>query len=228
MQIAPRPSVAVVPEKLASAVRLRSGMAGDAAFISWGLRGAAGGLYEQMLDGIVPGFDVETLLGFGIADPTGPFSVANAIIAEQDGVPLGMALAHPRAEPLVPSELLRLVPAERLAPLRPLIEPQDDGSLYVLGLMVTPDHARRGIATRLLRAVAERAVSQGLPWVTLHAWAGNMAAGNLYQGCGFGERERHVLPPSPWLASGGTMALLAADAGALAAIPDSLTDRGHA
>ncbi|MCR5130217.1 MAG: GNAT family N-acetyltransferase [Prevotella sp.] len=59
------------------------------------------------------------------------------------------------------------------------------GELYLDSLAVLPEYRRQGIASRLLRATAERAAEMGIPQVGLLVDKGNPAGERLYRSVGF-------------------------------------------
>jgi ribosomal-protein-alanine N-acetyltransferase len=56
---------------------------------------------------------------------------------------------------------------------------------HITNVAVHPDHRRKGLARRLMRAILEDAVAKGLTCSTLEVRAGNEAALNLYESLGF-------------------------------------------
>lgn len=68
------------------------------------------------------------------------------------------------------------------------------GDGHVTNLGVAPGHRRRGIATRLLLALAEQALAEGVGALTLEVRMSNTAAQELYRRFGFvpaGVRENY-------------------------------------
>ncbi|MGC4111505.1 MAG: GNAT family N-acetyltransferase [Nocardioides sp.] len=66
------------------------------------------------------------------------------------------------------------------------VVPLEEG-LELDDLFVDPDHMRRGVATRLVSALAEDAVASGKAWLDVTA---NPHAAAFYASAGFVERER--------------------------------------
>jgi ribosomal-protein-alanine N-acetyltransferase len=65
---------------------------------------------------------------------------------------------------------------------------------HVTNLAVDPEHRRRGVATRLLSALADAAIARGCAAWTLEVRAGNHAAQEVYRAFGFvpaGVRSRY-------------------------------------
>ena len=92
-------------------------------------------------------------------DECGP---SDAFVAERDGRPVGYV---------------------QLCPPTPLVASRH--VLELRGLMVDPDHRRRGIATRLLRAAEQEAARRGVRRLTLRVLAPNAQARALYEARGY-------------------------------------------
>ena len=120
------------------------------------------------------------------------FSYQNCVLAEDDGTVIGMAHsfamdADPGAEP------------EADPVLRPYAELEDYGSLYLSGVAVFTEHRGRGIGTRLMAAVDERARALSRPRVSLLCFERNEGAMRLYRRLGFKELARRPVVPHPLL-----------------------------
>ena len=133
------------------------------------------------------------------------FSWQNCLIAEDRGAAVAMAHCYPMhvdpdAEPVADPVL------------RPVAELEDDGSLYLSGLAVRPEHRSRGIGSTLLDAVEERAKRLGLPRVSLICFERNTRAMSLHLRWGYGELDRRPIVPHPCLHyTDGDAVLLAKD-----------------
>lgn len=195
------------------AADLRLGTPGDTRMIAEYMLLAGGGLFEQLLEDIVPGTAAEPLLALALAinQPDSPFTCENAILAEIDGRSCGLALCFPSDDYRLPDTVTAFVPLARLARVEVLIQSCLSRSFYIHSLAVAQDALRRGVAKRLLHAVAELATAQELGTVSLHVWHGNAPAMALYDALGFEEQCTVVVPHSPRLHWDGPVALLAAD-----------------
>ncbi len=131
------------------------------------------------------------------------FSYRNCLMAEVGEEIAGMAHSFPMdADPAAEPESDPV--------LRPYAELEDYGSLYVSGVAVFPRHRGRGIGTRLMASVDERAHSLGRPRVSLICFEGNTEAMRLYRRLGFEEVARRPIVPHPLLHYGDGDALLLA------------------
>lgn len=166
-----------------NAITIRPAEAEDAPAVARLIVMAGGGVYEFLLDGLVPGQDAATLLVPGVAARSGSFSHRHCTVAECGGSVVGLAHAYP-------ADWMRdadrsFIPPDRLAHLALLDEGQDWGSYFLSALAVEPGQRRRGIARALLDRVMERAGEGGFDRVSLCMWADNADARRLYDACGF-------------------------------------------
>lgn len=171
---------------------------------------AGGGLFEQILEGAVPELSVAALLALGINDETSPWHFNNALLAQAGSTICGLALAYPAEEYGLSALARELVAPDRLAPLEPLLASVPPPSVYVNSLAVQADHARRGIATQLLRAVAALAEAEGRDRLTLHVWRDNLPAMRLYACLGFTPLETVEMPGTAYFQFAGPVVLAAA------------------
>lgn len=171
---------------------------------------AGAGLFEQILDGAVPELGVAALLALAINDESSPWHFNNALLAEAAGEVCGLVLAYPAEEYRLSPMARDLVAPERLAPLAPLLASVPPPSLYVNSLAVRTDHARCGVATQLLQAVAALAEAEGHDRLSLHVWRDNEPAMRLYDGLGFTPLETIAMPGTPYFQFAGPVVLTAA------------------
>lgn len=165
----------------------------DAGDIAGFLSMAGGGVYEFLLDGLVPGVSAVEMLTPGIAGRSGSFSHRQCAVAECGDRIIGAVHAYP-------ADWMRdadrsFLPQDRLDHLAAFDRTQDWGSYFLSALAVDPAYRRAGHARRLLDWVYVRARTGGFSRLSLHVWADNPAARRLYETQGFAELA-HV--PVPW------------------------------
>ena len=184
-----------------ASVDLRLGTAGDTRFVAEQMLRASGGLFEQLLDDIMPGIGAEPLLGLALAinQADSAFGCDNAIVAERDSHRCGMALCFPASDYRLPEAVTAIVPSQRLARIEALIDSCPRDSFYLHSLAVLPRAERTGVARRLIHAVAELAAAQGLLRISLHVWQGNEAAVGLYRSLGFKTGRALAIEATPRL-----------------------------
>lgn len=190
---------------------IRLAMPADTGNIASLMLEAGGGLFEQMLEGIVPELSVAALLALAINDESSPWHFENAFLAEVQGSVCGMALAYPAAEYGFSALAQTVVPPERLAPLAPLLASAPPPSLYINSLAVRPGFARCGVATQLLQAFTKLAEAEGHDRLSLHVWSDNQPAMKLYAKLGFQPLETIAVTPTPYLRFTGPVTLMIAE-----------------
>jgi ribosomal protein S18 acetylase RimI-like enzyme len=83
--------------------------------------------------------------------------------------------------------------------LRPYAELEDPGSLYISGLAVHSEFRRQGFARQLMAVATNRAVTCGLPRLSLICFEENASALALYASLGFREIDRRAVMSHPCL-----------------------------
>lgn len=109
------------------------------------------------------------------------FSYQNCMMAEDRGEVLGMLHSYPvepRSDPIQADDSVDPV-------LRPYMELEASGTLYISGLAIWPNFRGQGIGSRLLQAGRDRAKSLELSELSLLCFAGNRRARRLYERQGF-------------------------------------------
>lgn len=168
----------------------RFGQEADAPIVADFVAKAGDGLFESLLDGIVPGVGSREFVRMAVNTSDSPLHYANAVIAEEEGRIAGMALCYPSAEYGLHPVLRNLVPNRRLEPLKALFDSKVEDSLYLNSLYVA-EHARNaGLGRLLVEFCLDLAVEQGLSALSLHAWADNDAALRIYFALRFEEVEK--------------------------------------
>lgn len=181
----------------------------DAGVIAGFMAQAGGGVYEFLLDGLVPGVSAVEMLTPGIAGRSGSFSHRQCAVAVVGDRIIGAAHAYP-------ADWMRdadrsFLPQDRLDHLAAFDRMQDWGSYFLSAVAVHPDHRGAGHALRLLDWVYARARSGGFPRVSLHVWADNPAARRLYTAQGFTELAHVQVPWHPRLPREGGCILMVRD-----------------
>ena len=185
---------------------LRAARPEDAAAVAELMLEAGGGLFEFLLEDLLPGKTPADLLAMAVAEEAGAYSHRNVVVAEAQGRVVGMINAYP-AE-LMKSDQRELLPRERLDHIGPLNEIQDWGSFFVSAMAVAAGQRRRGIGQKLLAWACEQAGRQGFDRISLQVWADNEAARRLYESQGFVVEATARIDPHPRLRRAGQSLLM--------------------
>lgn len=187
-------------------LRIRPADADDAPELARLIDIAGGGVYEFLLDGLMPGMTAAEMLVPGLAGRSGSLSHRQSGVAELDGQVVGVAHGYPTD--WIRTEDYSGLPPDRVAHMAEFSETLDWGSYFLSALAVDPDLRRQGIAGRLLGWFYERARTGGFDRVTLHVWVDNEPARHLYAGEGFEEIGRAGIPWHPRLPHQGGSILM--------------------
>ena len=184
----------------------RGARPGDAQAVAALMVEAGGGLFEFLLDGVLPEMTPADVLALAVAGGEDPSSHRNVLLAEAEGQVVAMINAYPAD--LLKAEARDLVPKERLAHISALDDIADWGSFFVSSMAVAAGHRRRGIARHLLARVFAAADRRGFDRVSLQVWADNAAARRLYESEGFVIQDRALIAPLPRLPRAGESLLM--------------------
>lgn len=161
---------------------------------------AGDGLYEFLLDDLIPGFTSMEILKWTVGVLASPLSYKNCFVAVdcRDDQIAGVIN-------LFPADLLReqshaLINTQRWRFLEPVFKRQDWGSLFINSLAVGRQWRKSGIGGRLLDHASEQAKSEGYDRVSLHVWSENLNAVSFYEKRGFTIMDKVSLPTHPELA----------------------------
>ena len=160
---------------------------------------AGDGLYEFLLDDLIPGFTSIEILKWTVGVLASPLSYRNCFVAVDTGNDQIAGVIN-----LFPADELReqdhkLIDTKRWHFLEPVFRLQDWGSLFINSLAVGRHWRQRGIGGRLLDHACERAKSDGYDRVSLHVWAENLNAISFYEKRGFISVDTVALPAHPQL-----------------------------
>lgn len=120
------------------------------------------------------------------------FSYQNCMIAEREAEMVGMVHCYPENGP--PDEVRDSDPI-----LRPYLELELYGSLYISSIAVFEGHRGRGIGTDLMQWAFTHAREIGMGQVSLICFERNEGAMRLYTRLGFREIDRRAIVPHPSL-----------------------------
>ncbi|WP_395022678.1 GNAT family N-acetyltransferase [Dongia sp.] len=171
-------------------ISFRIGEAADAELIVDMVLQAGDGLFESLLDGVVPGVRAKQLLRMAVKGEGSPLNFGNAIVAEGNGAVVGMALSYPASEFGLHPVLQSLLPRARIEQFEALFQTPLPDSWYLNSLAVADAFRGKGLAKLLLGCCGDLALSAGQSRLSLHVWADNQVALELYRKLGFDETQR--------------------------------------
>lgn len=140
----------------------------------------------------VPGLSLEEIGAARYARANTAFSFENCLVAVRGYRTAGMVHAFPMEADASGTE-------ETDPVLRPYVELEDAGSLYVSGLAVHDRYRGQGIGGELMDRVYALARLKGLPRVSLICFERNETAFEFYRRRGFQEIARRPVVPHPSL-----------------------------
>jgi ribosomal protein S18 acetylase RimI-like enzyme len=146
---------------------------------------SGGGLYEFLFDDLIPFVTAQDILSAGIAGEDYPISYRNCRVATvgEEGAIVGAANVFP--VDLLKDESYLLVASERHNHIRPMLELQDWGSMFLNSLATDETYRGGGIGGQLLAWAKERTAAEGFDSLSLHVWADNTDAVSFYEARGF-------------------------------------------
>ena len=169
---------------------------------------AGGGVYEFLFDDLIPFVTAVDLLSSGIGGEQYPISYRNCCVAS-----LGHDGEIVAAANVFPADLLKedhyvLFGSERHNHIRPMLELQDWGSMFLNSLAVSDAHRGSGIGEALLDWAEARAAEAGYDRLSLHVWADNIPAVNFYAARRFVQVGIARIPAHPRLPHNGGSILM--------------------
>lgn len=158
---------------------------------------AGDGLYEFLLDDLIPGFTSTEILKWTVGVLDSPLSYKNCFVAVDTVTNQLAGVIN-----LFPADLLgeqghELINTRRWRFLEPVFNLRDRGSLFINSLAVGRQWRHRGIGGRLLDHAYQQAKSDGYDRVSLHVWTHNLIAISFYEKRGFTTVDRVALPAHP-------------------------------
>jgi GNAT superfamily N-acetyltransferase len=166
-------------------IAYRPAAPGDSASVARFICIAAGGLYEFLLDDLIPLMNAADFVACGVSSEHNGISYRNCLVAFDvtSGEIVGVANAFLADQ--LKEERYGLLPAGRYEHVRAMLEVQDWGSMFLNALAVSDRCRGNGVGTRLLDWAEERAREAGSNRLSLHVWADNTEAVKFYTARGF-------------------------------------------
>lgn len=171
-------------------------------------RMASGGVADYLWSRLAPKYPGLTTLEIGahrFAREEGNFSYRNCVVAEQDGVVIGMLFTFPIEEEHVADDK----PADPI--LKPYEELEIPGSFYICALALLPGFRGRGVGTKMLVIAREQAYQRGFSILSLLVFEQNKRVVKLYERNGFEVAGRAPVVPHELINHTGDVLLIASE-----------------
>lgn len=192
-------------------IRYRQGKKEDSYRIAELDNCASDGAIDYLFHGLVPGMTPIEIVASGLENDTDPHTFRNAIVAESVGKIIGMSLSFPAYYHAITDELRAFLPADRLEHFREFFSTRVEGSYFLDALCVDEQYRGRGIGSRLIELMREKAQQEGYAVLSLIVFADNISAQRLYRRSGFEIVKNIELKPHTLLPHEGGCLLMKAD-----------------
>jgi GNAT superfamily N-acetyltransferase len=174
------PAEAVIPS-----IAYRAATFADCRDIARFISLAGGGLYEFLFGDLIPLLTPAGFLTVATASPRYSISYRNCFVAVDEPTNAAIGMANVFPTDLLKKENSAVLPLKRRSHIRPMLELQDWGSMFLNALAVSDRYRCHGIGARLLDWAEDRSRQAGFARLSLHCWADNTTAVNFYQARGF-------------------------------------------
>lgn len=191
---------------LLSGIAFRAAVPADAYALAELSIMAGDGMYEFLLEEMVPKEMLAGLVARSMKQDTGGSCWRHCFVADDKGV-LGMINAFPAA--WLRDQERDFLPQNRVQILDPIDQAQDWESYLVNSVAVRRDQRRQGIAGQLVKWAIEQATVAGFARLSVNVWADNVAAAALFEKEGFHVQIRIEVPQHPMLSHVGGSLLMA-------------------
>ena len=175
-----------VPARTASpSIAYRAATFADCRDIARFISLAGGGLYEFLFGDLIPLLTPAGFLTVATASPRYSISYRNCFVAVDEATNAVIGIANAFPTDLLKKENSAVLPLKRRSHIRPMLELQDWGSMFLNALAVSEGFRSQGIGARLLDWAEDCSRQAGFDRLSLHCWADNTAAVNFYKTRGF-------------------------------------------
>lgn len=165
---------------------------------------ASSGLVSYLLDGILPGFQGESLLSAALMQGDSAYTLDSMLLLEDEAGLAGFLFAYPAERHVVHPAMTIFASAAKIEAARPLLALSIPGSLHINTLWVRDGlDGDDAVWDLLLRRAAEKAVHLGLPRLCLCCYDSEERLLRFLEGQGFVMEKRFSLDPALGDQSGG-------------------------
>jgi ribosomal protein S18 acetylase RimI-like enzyme len=152
---------------------------------------ASMGAVEFLFHDLVPRMSPVQLVAYNLLNDRFPHSYRSAIVAEHEGLIVGMALAYPSKYNEITEGMKEFFPPDRLEHFGAHFTTRVENSYFIDALAVDESYREKGIGSRLMDLVKEKAKEEGFYMLSLFVFADNANARRFYERHGF-EIHSHV------------------------------------
>lgn len=146
---------------------------------------ASGGAIDYLFHDLIPGLTPVQIVAQNFERDEYPFTYKSAIVAQHRNEVVGFALSFPAEFHTITDEMRRFFPPERLLHFKDFFSTRMEGSYYLDGLAVIPEHQGHGIGRGLIDRTKEKSLKEGYTNLSLIVFADNLDAIRLYERNGF-------------------------------------------
>ncbi len=189
------------------AIEIRRARVEDIPHMAYVAIQACGGYAEVMYEGVIPGRTLEQIVEHRFSRPGATSSFSNSRIAEDGGTVLGGLHAFPM-DLMADDPVDPLIPEERFYIFAPFEHLHAEGSYYINAVAVYPQFQGRGIGRQLITEAESEAMAKAFEEISLHVFAENVRAVQLYESLGYRESGRQPVVHHERLRYSGDLLLM--------------------
>jgi len=181
-------------------IEYRNGRVDDCARLGEFVHIASDGVVEFLFHDLIPHQTPVQIIVHNLAEDRDHHTFRDAVVAQTGQKIIGMSLSYPSHFHRISSGMRKFLPADRLKHVENIFNSGVGNSLYLDTLCVDQDFRGKGIGSKLISLVQQKACKQGINALSLIVLADNTRAQKLYKRHGFEivhhiEMESHELIP---------------------------------
>lgn len=169
---------------------------------------AGGGIFEFLLEDMLKNHTLENLLVAEIEKEKSNLSYINTQVAELNHKIVGMIKSSDAQGKEVTQEMKTFFSPEKLDWLKDSLSVKIKEGLYINLLAVNKSYRKKGIGTKLINYVKNKAKQQNISLLSLMVWSDNITAIEFYKNQGFQEVKHISIKFHPLMPHYGGMKLM--------------------
>lgn len=159
----------------------RRGKIEDCAKIAEGIDRASGGIVEFLFHGLLTNSTAAETMADFLREGVGYESYENAIVAECQGVIVGIVYSYPSKYQGITEEARNFFPQEQLEFLADFFNSRVENSLFLDSIYVDEEFRGQGVGSKLIALTKEKAKESGYQQLSLMVMNENAAARRAYE-----------------------------------------------